>query len=254
MVNNPSYSVAVTPSDLPDVNCATGALEGAAVFKVLSDTLQTMDVIALKPIDLPPDRMVEVANRLSVPLQVNKNILLNSIREVMTTTPKSGSLFLIRRDVPVAAGDQLRSQSKDLPGIKIYNEMEFNFITHFDNCLKPVVVKQNIPYDVAVKLETMHAQLPGVSVVSEPVRVYTQGPYFAHLLGYVGPISPRELRAEQRAFTSRTTGSAQTGLEAGLEERFARHEGRGPGGRQFGPAHRERNRLPGPHHRQQRQA
>src|SRR6516165_12049762 len=41
VVNNPSYSVAVTPSDLPDVNCATGSLEGAAVFKILSDTLKT---------------------------------------------------------------------------------------------------------------------------------------------------------------------------------------------------------------------
>ena len=32
VVNNPSYSVAVTPADLPDLNCATGALEGAGVF------------------------------------------------------------------------------------------------------------------------------------------------------------------------------------------------------------------------------
>ena len=88
VVNNPSYSVAVTPADLPDLNCATGALEGAGVFMVLSDTLQSSgvvvsDVIALKPVEMPPEKMMEVANRLSVPLQVNKNILLNSIQEVM---------------------------------------------------------------------------------------------------------------------------------------------------------------------------
>jgi penicillin-binding protein 2 len=216
VVNNPSYSVAVTPSDLPDVNCATGSLEGAAVFKILSDTLKTGDVIALKPVDLPPDKMVEVANRLSVPLQVNKNILLDSITQVMTSTPKSGSLFLIRRDVPVAAGDQLRAEAAQLPGIHIYNAMEYNFITHFDNCLKPVVVEANIPYDVAVKLETMHAQLPGVSVVSEPVRVYTNGPYFSHLLGYVGPISQEKYAQNQDTYAP-DDKVGQTGLEATLE-------------------------------------
>ncbi len=216
VVNNPSYSVAVTPSDLPDVNCATGSLEGAAVFKILSDTLKTGDVIALKPVDLPPDKMVEVANRLSVPLQVNKNILLDSITQVMTSTPKSANLFLIRSDVPVTAGNQLRAEAADLPGIKIYNAMEYNFVAHFDNCLKPVIVLSNIPYDVAVKLDTMHAQLPGVSVVSEPVRVYTNGPYFAHLLGYVGPISPQEYSQNQDTYAPDDKVGA-TGLESVLE-------------------------------------
>jgi len=219
VVNNPSYSIAVTPSNLPDVQCATGSLEGAAVFKTLSDTLKTGDVIAIKPVDLPPDKMVEVANRLSVPLQVNKNILLDSITQVMTSTPKSGNLFLIRRDVPVAAGDQLRAEAAQLPGIKIYNELEYNFITHFDNCLKPVVVQSNIPYDVAVKLETMQAQLPGVSVVSEPVRVYTNGPYFSHLLGYVGPISQDKYEQNQDVYAPDDT-VGQTGLEASLESQL----------------------------------
>lgn len=216
VVNNPSYSIAVTPSDLPDVNCATGNLEGASVFQILSDTLKTGDVIALRPVDLPPDKMVEVANRLSVPLQVNKNILLGPIQEVMTSTPKSTRLFLIRKDVPVAAGNQLRAEIANLPGIKIYNEMEFNFITHFDNCLKPIVVKQNIPYDVAVNLETHRADLQGVTVQPEPVRVYTQGPYFAHLLGYVGPISQEDYEQNSDVYEP-DDRVGQTGLEASLE-------------------------------------
>jgi penicillin-binding protein 2 len=188
---------------------------------VLSDTLQSSnvvvsDVIALKPVELPADKMVEVANRLSVPLQVNKNILLSSIQEVMTSTPQSQGLFLIRRDVPVAAGDQLKAEIDSLPGIKIFNEMEYNFITHFDNCLKAVIVKRNIPYDVAVKLETMHAQLPGVSVVSEPVRVYTQGAYLSHLMGYVGPISQEDYEANKSLYAP-DDKVGQTGLEATLE-------------------------------------
>jgi cell division protein FtsI/penicillin-binding protein 2 len=30
VVNNPSYSIAVTPADVPDINCATGEMEQAA--------------------------------------------------------------------------------------------------------------------------------------------------------------------------------------------------------------------------------
>src|SRR5215204_667142 len=58
VLNNPSYSVAVTPSDLPDINCGAQQLEGSAIFPRLAATLATSDVIALKPKDLPVGQMV----------------------------------------------------------------------------------------------------------------------------------------------------------------------------------------------------
>lgn len=224
VVNNPSYSIAVTPADLPDVNCATGALEGAAVFGVLSDTLhtnhiETSDVIALKPIEMPPDKMMEVANRLSVPLQVNKNIILSSIQEIMTSTPQSKNLFLIRKDVPFSVGETLRAEQADLTGVKIYNELEYNFITRYSSCLKPVIVKRGVPYEVAVALDTQRADLTGVNVVLEPVRVYNQGSYFSHLLGYVGPISREDYEKDKQDYEP-DDKVGQTGLEATLEDQL----------------------------------
>ncbi|MEO8285951.1 MAG: penicillin-binding protein 2 [Chloroflexota bacterium] len=221
VVNNPSFSVAVTPADLPDVNCATGSIEGASVFNILSDTLKTNDVIVLKPKDLPADRIVEVANRLSVPLQVNKNILVEAIQAVKSSTPDSGNLFVIRRDVPVAIGAVLSKETEHMPGIKILNELEYNFITRLDACYKPITVKRGVQYDVAVELETKLAHLPGVEVVPEPVRVYTQGSYFSHLLGYVGPISQDEYEQSKNVQGDKVYDPddkvGQTGLEAALE-------------------------------------
>src|SRR5581483_794694 len=76
VVNNPSYAIAVTPADVPGVNCGTGQLRGAQVFtdvaRILNTAPQTLgisasslvtvsDVIAVTPRDLPDDKVGEVA-------------------------------------------------------------------------------------------------------------------------------------------------------------------------------------------------
>src|SRR5947209_4536993 len=66
VVNNPSYSVVITPADLPDDTTPAGANSRAHVFAQLAQILGTHDVIAIKPNDLPADKIGEVANRLSV--------------------------------------------------------------------------------------------------------------------------------------------------------------------------------------------
>jgi penicillin-binding protein 2 len=232
VVNNPSYSIAVTPADVPDINCATGEMEDALVFKQLADALNAdaatlpaniaasvwvSDVIAVRPAELPAGGLVEIANRLSVPLQVNKNIILAAIQNVVASTPTSRNLFVIRRDVPVQAGNTLRGELKNLPGVRIYNELEYNFITRFDNCLKPVTVKSGLPYEAMVDIDTRTADLTGVNVTPEPVRVYTNGPYFAHLLGYVGRISREEYDAD-KAHYDPDDKVGKVGMEAALEE------------------------------------
>jgi penicillin-binding protein 2 len=239
VVNNPSYSIAVTPADVPDINCATGEMEQAAVLTQLAGILNAdtnklapqvaagvwvSDVIAIKPAEVPTDRLVEIANRLSVPLQVNKNIILAAMQDVIASTPRSKNLFVIRRDVPVQAGDVLRGQMEHLPGVRIYNELEYNFITRFDNCLKPVTVKSGVPYEAMVDIESRHSDLPGVEVRPEPVRVYTNGPYFAHLLGYVGPISREEYEANKAQYEP-DDKVGTVGMEAALEDQLRGQKG-----------------------------
>jgi penicillin-binding protein 2 len=239
VVNNPSYSIVVTPADVPEINCATGEIGQAVVFKDLADALNTdvakmqpevaatlwvSDVIAIKPDDVPTERLVEIANRLSVPLQVNKNIILASMQEVLAASPTSKNLFVIRRDVPTQAGDALRGELEHMPGVRIYNELEYNFITRFDNCLKPVTVKRGVPYEAMLDIDTRHADLTGVDVVPEPVRVYTNGPYFAHLLGYVGPIGREEYEANKAQYEP-DDKVGQVGLEASLEEQLRGQKG-----------------------------
>lgn len=222
VLNNPSYSVAVTPSELKDINCGAQQLDGSAVFPKLAATLATSDVIALKPKDLPVDQMVGVANILSVPLQVNKNILLQAMQETKQAWPESTRLFLVRSDVPVTAGAILREKLAQLPGIHIYNELEYNFLTRYASCLEPIVVKRGVDYNTGLTTEVNN--LTGVSVVPEPVRAYTNSYYFSHLLGYVGPIARDDYEANKSIYAP-DDKVGQVGLEASLEEQLRGKKG-----------------------------
>ena len=56
----------------------------------------------------------------------------------------------------------------------------------------PVIIKTNVPRDVAFIIEEEHLELPGVHVQIEPIRQYPDGPLTAHILGYVGHIPKEE--------------------------------------------------------------
>ncbi len=58
----------------------------------------------------------------------------------------------------------------------------------------PVRVAQNIPEKAVARVAEALAELPGVDLRVEPLRRYPHGKLAAHLLGYVGEISPDEYR------------------------------------------------------------
>ncbi len=59
-----------------------------------------------------------------------------------------------------------------------------------------VVVRRDADWSGVVALETHQLDLPGVSLQVGPRRYYPFGPLAAHLLGYVGEVSRRELAEE----------------------------------------------------------
>ena len=59
---------------------------------------------------------------------------------------------------------------------------------------QPIIVKNNVPPEVAVRIEEDRDELPGVVVNTVPVRFYPYGSVAAHLLGYVGEIGADDLK------------------------------------------------------------
>ncbi len=81
----------------------------------------------------------------------------------------------------------------------------------------PVLIKTNVPRDIAFYLEERHLDFPGIQVGLEPVREYVEGPLLAHILGYEGHI-PRETFADyQNQGYAPTDQVGLTGLEYSFE-------------------------------------
>jgi penicillin-binding protein 2 len=59
---------------------------------------------------------------------------------------------------------------------------------------EPIIVKENISLETAIKVEERKRELEGVVVTSRPVRLYKYKNSSAHILGYVGEIEAKELK------------------------------------------------------------
>ncbi len=83
---------------------------------------------------------------------------------------------------------------------------------------RPLVIARNVPRNVALYLEELRAELPGIRVAAVPVREYLSGPLTAHIVGYMGAIPPHRLQDYlQRGYRpDQWVGLA--GLEAAYEE------------------------------------
>lgn len=59
---------------------------------------------------------------------------------------------------------------------------------------EPMIAKDNIPLETAIRIEEKKGELDGVIVYSRPVRLYPHANLAAHLLGHVGEIEAEELQ------------------------------------------------------------
>jgi penicillin-binding protein 2 len=90
----------------------------------------------------------------------------------------------------------------------------------------PLLVRRNMTWSELAAVEQHMNLLEGVEVRPETRRAYIQGPLFAHLLGYVGEISPREL--EKRKVSNYRQGDiiGKSGLEKYWEEELRGKNGK----------------------------
>ncbi|HJO03230.1 MAG TPA: penicillin-binding protein 2 [Acidobacteriota bacterium] len=66
---------------------------------------------------------------------------------------------------------------------------------------RPVVVASGVPKEHVVRIEARQLEHPGVAVQIHAQRFYPRGATAAHVLGYVGEISPRQLESRGDRFS-----------------------------------------------------
>jgi len=78
----------------------------------------------------------------------------------------------------------------------------------------PVRLRTNLNQTEVARIEEMSAELPGVRIRVEPMRRYPHGKLAAHLLGYLGEISPAEYAERQHDGYEPDDQVGQTAIEA----------------------------------------
>jgi penicillin-binding protein 2 len=67
---------------------------------------------------------------------------------------------------------------------------------HSKRAFMPVTVRENLDWDQVTAVEVNLPDLPGIQTEVAQVRYYPYGPAFAHVLGYVGAVSPADRTGE----------------------------------------------------------
>lgn len=83
---------------------------------------------------------------------------------------------------------------------------------------EPVLIAKNISEGTQVSVLERNSEYKGFYVETEYSRVYPQGEYFAHILGYVGRISESQWETYEAAGYAEKEIVGKTGLEAVYEE------------------------------------
>ncbi len=114
-----------------------------------------------------------ILDRRGVPLVTNRPSFSVAILPMALQSPASAFRALSRLlGVPE---DQIRRKLQQVPPFAL------------------VRVQRDVGIGVVTAIEERRTELSGVNVVAEPLREYPYGPLAAHVLGYLGEISPEEL-------------------------------------------------------------
>jgi penicillin-binding protein 2 len=183
--NRRSWSVALIPDRLPDDEG-----QRAAIRQQLIQVLGLDDVLVVRPQALPTGAEREVLGRLASALGLPPDNLV--ARALMPAAP---ALLLVRERLTPEEAVHLRALAKQLPGVHVLNRYDYLLLLHRGSAER-IVLKRDVPRDLALELAANEVYLPGVQVADDAlVRQYPAGPDFAHVLGYVGPISEEEFEA-----------------------------------------------------------
>jgi penicillin-binding protein 2 len=108
-----------------------------------------------------------------------------------------------------------------------------------------VPVRQHLDARQAQVAAERLPELPGARLRQQPYRSYVDAPVFSHLLGYTGPLDPREAAALKPQGYQPTEWLGRAGIEAGAEAQLRGQDGwAGDADAAVGPGRLRQQRLP----------
>jgi len=84
-----------------------------------------------------------------------------------------------------------------------------------------VTIAMDISDESVAELNEHSVDLMGINVVVDSIRVYNDSEYFAHIIGYIGAISPEEMKEYNENLSEKTQYSSNDMIgKTGLEQKY----------------------------------
>jgi penicillin-binding protein 2 len=149
----------------------------------------------------------------------SRGLIYDRSGRLLVTNVPSFSVKLRPSDLPFSQRDQVVTRLSGLLKISVADinkSIDSNPGSRFDL----VRIASDVPEDTARLISEEHLNLPGVEVVVEAHRQYTEGPLFSQVLGYTGAISATQLDQLSRAGYLPDDIIGKTGVEASYESQL----------------------------------
>src|SRR5215510_12200507 len=142
------------------------------------------------------------ANRIRIlPVPARRGTILDRKGNVLVTSKLSYNIVLSRKDVKPSEFPQLADLLAENLGIERQWLADRFEQAKFEAQYESIVVKElATSYDVSW-VEAHQFEYPMIRAEEAPQRVYRYGPLAAHALGYVGEVSPTELKNPNGSFS-----------------------------------------------------
>ncbi|HXE97529.1 MAG TPA: penicillin-binding transpeptidase domain-containing protein, partial [Dongiaceae bacterium] len=167
-------------------------------------------------------------NRLRfVPVAASRGAILDRTGKVLVSNRPSFSLAVIPQEVKDK--EALLTQLSNLLGLDRADMAERWEKNKGRAKYYPIVLASNITRDHVEIIEENRLRLPGIEIEMKPVREYSSSQLAAHLLGYIGEVSEKELNLAGLEDYNPGDYVGKNGIERALEKELHGSDG----GRQF---------------------
>lgn len=190
-----------------------------AVIIVLFLVLLIGRLLSLQIIEGQHNLILANGNRIRLQsIPAPRGLILDSSGEPLLKNIAQYNLNLVPSNLP----------RKEDERVAVYNKLDTvtglsktDYIKKIDQSglysLTPITLASNISPDQAMVYQVKLQDLPGISVVPQPVRQYTDGAGLGHVLGYIGKISATQLKDSNGQYQP-TDWIGKAGLESQYED------------------------------------
>lgn len=227
----PNFSHNLDEGDyLPESQPETAALatpikRGRIYFLFLFISLLTMLMLGrlflLQIVHGQEYKDIADGNRVRIlPIKANRGLIYDRKFQPLIKNRPAFSLIVVPGDLPKDKQGKEEILEQIFSILSVNEEIQEKIKEIFQNLLpnsyQEVKLLKDLDYQTAIKLETKLKNLSGINLKIEAKREYLNGQTLAHILGYVGKLSPEELIENPDYLITDFIG--KTGLEAYYED------------------------------------